>query len=63
MATEFNSYWRFRGPAFGSAMPSLDPAAGLGLLQDSEVSRTDQRRILHDNAAKLFNLHEIEEAA
>jgi predicted TIM-barrel fold metal-dependent hydrolase len=48
---------------FGSGMPALDPVAGLGLLHDSEVSRTDQRRILHDNAAKLFNLHEIEEAA
>jgi predicted TIM-barrel fold metal-dependent hydrolase len=48
---------------FGSGTPYLDPVAAHGLLTDSDVSRTDQRRILHDNAAKLFNLHDIEEAA
>jgi predicted TIM-barrel fold metal-dependent hydrolase len=45
---------------FGSGCPHLDPAAALGLLQDSDLSATDQRRILHENAAKLFNLDEIE---
>ena len=47
---------------FGSAMPTLDPAAALGLLHDSDISSVEQRRILHDNAAKLFNLDEIEAA-
>ncbi len=41
---------------FGSGMPHLDPAAALGLLDDSDISVNDRRRILHDTAAKLFNL-------
>jgi predicted TIM-barrel fold metal-dependent hydrolase len=41
---------------FGSGMPLLDPAAALGLIADSDISKADQRRILHDNAVKLFNL-------
>ncbi|HZO91984.1 MAG TPA: amidohydrolase family protein [Chthonomonadaceae bacterium] len=45
---------------FGSGSPYLDPAAALGLIQDSNLSPADQRRILHDNAAKLFNLNAIE---
>ena len=45
---------------FGSGMPQLDPAAALGLLEDSDLSDLDKRRILFDNAAKLFNLDEIE---
>ena len=45
---------------FGSGMPQIDPAASLGLLEDSDLLPNDKRRILHDNAAKLFNLEEIE---
>lgn len=45
---------------FGSGSPKLDPAAALGLIADSGLTPVDQRRILHDNAAKLFNLAEIE---
>lgn len=46
---------------FGSGLPQLDPVAIMGLLEDSGVSAFDQRRIVHDNAAKLFNLDDIEE--
>lgn len=45
---------------FGSGCPNQDPAAVLGLIQDSDLSETDRRRILHENAAKLFNLDEVE---
>ncbi len=48
---------------FGSGTPYRDAAAALGLLADSDLSPTDMRRILHDNAAKLFNLHEVEAEA
>ena len=45
---------------FGSNLPFRDPLAALGLLQDNELSTLDRRRILYDNAVKLFNLHEAE---
>lgn len=45
---------------FGSGMPQIDPVAALGLIEDSDISPGDQRRILHDNAARLFRLDEIE---
>ncbi len=48
---------------FGSGMPNLDPVAMLGLLEDSNVSKADQRRILNDNAVKLFNLNDLEAEA
>ena len=41
---------------FGSGMPTLDPVASLGLIEDSGISVVEQRRILNDNAAKMFNL-------
>ena len=47
---------------FGSGFPHLDPAAALGLLEDADLSAVERRRILHDNAAKLFNIEEVEEA-
>ena len=43
---------------FGSGMPRLDPVASLGLIEDSGISALDQRRILSDNAAKMFNLND-----
>jgi len=45
---------------FGSGAPHLDPAAALGLIEDSDLSANDRRRILFETAAKLFNLQEIE---
>ena len=45
---------------FGSGCPTLDPAAALGVLQDSDISPAGQRLILHENAAKLFALEDIE---
>lgn len=48
---------------FGSSFPHLDPAAALGLLEDCEISALERRRILNDNAFKLFNIEEIEEPA
>jgi predicted TIM-barrel fold metal-dependent hydrolase len=45
---------------FGSGMPHLDPVAELGLMDDSDLSPLDLKRIHHENAAKLFNLDEIE---
>ena len=48
---------------FGSGCPGLDPAAALGIIQDSDISPAGQRLILHENAAKLFNLDEIENPA
>lgn len=47
---------------FGSGSPKTDAAATLGLVADSDLSPVDQRRILHENAAKLFNLADIEAA-
>jgi predicted TIM-barrel fold metal-dependent hydrolase len=46
---------------FGSGAPQLDPAAALGLMEDSDLLPGDLRRILHENAARLFNLDAIEE--
>ena len=43
-------------------MPHLDPAAALGLLEDSEIAPADKRRIVHENAARLFNIAELEAA-
>jgi len=45
---------------FGSGCPHLDPAAALGLIEESGLSANAMRSILHENAAKLFNLEEIE---
>jgi predicted TIM-barrel fold metal-dependent hydrolase len=46
---------------FGSGMPRHDPVACLGLIEDSGISAMDQRRILGDNAVKMFNLDESDE--
>ena len=46
---------------FGSGMPRLDPVAALGLIEDSGISAADQRRILGDNATKMFNLEDASE--
>jgi predicted TIM-barrel fold metal-dependent hydrolase len=46
---------------FGSGMPRYDPVATLGLIEDSGISAVDQRRILGDNAVKMFNLDETDE--
>ncbi len=46
---------------FGSGSPHRDPVAAVGLLEDSEVSEGDARRILHDNAYRLFNLEVVDE--
>lgn len=43
---------------FGSGVPRLDPAAALGLIEDSDLSSLDRRRILNDNATKLFRVNE-----
>ena len=45
---------------FGSAMPYLDPAAALGLLEDADLSPADLRRIQQDNAMKLYDINAIE---
>jgi predicted TIM-barrel fold metal-dependent hydrolase len=45
---------------FGSSLPHLDPAAMMGLIEDCNLRPNDTRRILYDNADKLFNLAEIE---
>lgn len=45
---------------FGSGSPYLDPAAALGLVEESELSPNSLRNILHENAARLFNLDDIE---
>jgi predicted TIM-barrel fold metal-dependent hydrolase len=47
---------------FGSGAPRVDPIAALGLLEDSDLSATDKRRLTFDNAAKLFHLAELEAA-
>lgn len=41
---------------FGSGMPATDPAAALGLLADSDLSEADMRRVLYENANRLFGL-------
>jgi len=41
---------------FGSGSPRLDPAAALGLLDNSELSEDPRGRILSLNALRLFNL-------
>jgi len=46
---------------FGSGMPGIDPVAVLGLIEDSGISPNDQRRILSENAVRMFNLDENEE--
>jgi hypothetical protein len=43
---------------FGSGTPHVDAAAALGLLEDSELREDARRRILYDNAARLFGLDE-----
>ncbi len=45
---------------FGSGLPALDPAAALGLIKDSSISPTEQRRVLYDNAARLLNLADLD---
>ena len=45
---------------FGTGMPQIDPAASLGLLEDSDLLPNDKKRILNDNAIKLFNIEEVE---
>ncbi len=45
---------------FGSGLPVCDPMAFLGLLEDSNVRPNDRRRILYDNAEKLFGLDAAE---
>jgi predicted TIM-barrel fold metal-dependent hydrolase len=45
---------------FGSGSPHRDPIAALGLLEDSLLSATDKRRIVFENAARLFALDQIE---
>jgi len=39
---------------FGSDMTLLSPAFALGQVLDSDIGEEDKRRILHDNAARLF---------
>ena len=46
---------------FGSGLPRLDPVASLGLVEDSGISAADQRRILGDNAVKMFGLDNEDE--
>lgn len=48
---------------FGSGTPRIDAAAALGLLADSDLSQGDRKRILHDNAARLFSIADIEAQA
>jgi predicted TIM-barrel fold metal-dependent hydrolase len=45
---------------FGSSLPTLDPAAMLGLLEDSNLRPNDTKRILYENADKLFGLADLE---
>ena len=45
---------------FGSGSPYLDPAAAIGLVAEAEISAQAQRNILFENAARLFNIEEIE---
>jgi predicted TIM-barrel fold metal-dependent hydrolase len=41
---------------FGSGSPHVDPAAALGLIEDSNLTDDVRRRILYDNAQRLFGL-------
>lgn len=41
---------------FGSGSPHVDPAAAMGLVEDSDLSEDARRKILFDNAQKLFGL-------
>ena len=43
---------------FGSGMPKVDAAATLALVANSNLTQNEQRRILHDNAMRLFGLEE-----
>ncbi len=43
---------------FGSGAPHCDGAAALGLIEDSALTDEARRRILYDNAIKLFALEE-----
>ncbi len=45
---------------FGSSTPHVDAAAAVGLVHDSPLTDESRRRILYDNARRLFNL--VEEA-
>lgn len=45
---------------FGSSAPNLDPAAVLGLVDDCGLRPNDRRRILYDNAMKLFGIGDAE---
>lgn len=45
---------------FGSGMPTLDPVAAIGLISDSGITVGDQRRIMHDNMARLVALDDVE---
>lgn len=41
---------------FGSGSPHLDAAAAMGLLEDSDLSEDARRKILYENAARLFGV-------
>ncbi len=41
---------------FGSGMPGIDPAALLGMLEDVNLRPNDRKRILSENAEKLFSV-------
>ena len=43
---------------FGSGSPHLDPTAAMGLLEDSDLSEDVRRKILYENAARLFGLQQ-----
>ena len=43
---------------FGSGAPHVDQSVALGLVEDSTLSADARRRILYDNAEKLFGLEE-----
>lgn len=44
---------------FGSASPHVDAAAALGLVGESDLSEEAQRRILSDNAQRLFAIESV----
>lgn len=48
---------------FGSGFPYMDPAAAIGLIQESDLSEHAKQNILFENGAKLFNLDEVENEA
>jgi predicted TIM-barrel fold metal-dependent hydrolase len=45
---------------FGSGTPHVDAAAGLGLVEDSHLTDEARRRILSDNAHRLFGMDTAE---